>query len=215
VVVCCLWATTASGQLLVHDAVSNVNHTITATQTFITAAQSILLVADSALNLETLNDIGITHLGDDLGEINGTVEEFRQLLYDLQYLAREIPRLFGLEGAPDTSFGLDERLAEIRAFRNRAQQAAVQVQTLWRVIGRTVERLHAIAGAILKILGNKQGQQQLARPLLELNMLVARQGVAESAFHQAQLYDQLEQTLIDESTRRITTIIYSRLPRRR
>lgn len=206
-----VWAILGIGDL-VYDPANHETNIFTSFQALITAGQSILQSGYMLTNLESWGSSGYEM---DSSGIRELVDETNQVLWDIRQVELQMRAIFGLEGAPESTMGLEDRLYEIRRIRAQAQADARRIQTLPKNIMKTIEDLGKLWGRILGILGEKQGSQQIQELLTRLNETEAQTGVVMAAFQNAVLTDAMEQPLIEESMARINRAVFLDYPARR
>ena len=137
---------------------------MTATQSVITAIEAVLQTANQVLELTPVDEMIVGgQIAEDLALLAEIVVSAELVWYDLQSLEAQITALFGLDNAPDTRAGLDERLLEIKQFYYRSLSFAMRTQTLVMTMFRTVEHVSRLIDAVGALIGNMQGNQ-VARP---------------------------------------------------
>ena len=136
------------------------HNAITATQSVITAIESVLQTANMVLELTPVEEVIVGgQIAEDMALLAEIVVSAELVWYDLQSLESQITVLFGLDNAPDTRAGLDERLLEIRQFYYHSLTFAMRTQTLMMTMFRTVEHVSRLIDAVGALIGNMQGNQ--------------------------------------------------------
>ena len=138
------------------------HNAITATQSVITAIESVLQTANMVLELTPVEEVIVGgQIAEDMALLAEIVVSAELLWYDLQSLESQITVLFGLDNAPDTRVGLDARLLEIRQFYYNSLTFAMRTQTLVMTMFRTVEHVSRLIDAVGALIGNMQVNQVL------------------------------------------------------
>jgi hypothetical protein len=165
------------------------------------------------LDLTGYGSTGVEGLGEDIALLRSLIGESEALLWDIRSLEAQTATLFGLDGAPDSTAGLRDRLLEIRRWRQARLTQAQRLQTLQHTAVRIVGRIIGILERILDIAGDKQGLQNLQSQVATLTHTEAQTGVLIAAYQQVALDDPQEQLLTDEALDRINEAIYATMPR--
>jgi hypothetical protein len=167
--------------------------------------------SNSLLDLSPYGDHAATY---DPAIIDEMANRTQAILWDINAINRQIAGVLNINTAPDGTIMLQQRLAELRQIRYQQQSAARQVQTLPSLVKQTLADLTGLWNRILDIAGGKQGHQQAEAMLVKLNETQVKSEMTMSAFQQAVLTDAAEQTLIDESLKRINAAMWASVPRR-
>jgi len=152
--------------------------------------------------------------GFDVAVLDEMYGRTQSILWNIGRIDAEIAGMFNVTTAPDNIAMLQLRLGQIRQIRYENQSAARRVQSLPVLVKQTLVDLIALWNRVLDILGGKQGHQQTHDLLVKLNETQVRADMTMSAFQQATLVDAQEQTLIDESLKRINVQLFATVPRR-
>jgi hypothetical protein len=158
-------------------------NSITATQSVITAVEAVLQTANQVLELTPVDEMIVGgQLAEDLALLAEIVVSAELVWYDLQSLEDQITTLFGLDNAPDTRAGLDERLLEIKQFYYRSLTFAMRTQTLIMTVFRTVEHVSRLIDAVGALIGNMQGNQVLVQTNATMSKTLAVMEVQQAAW---------------------------------
>jgi hypothetical protein len=185
--------------------------TWTSLQQTLNTVEAIFQSAEWVLDLTPYDEHGAVF---EPGVIEEMISRTQAVLWDISRIEAEIAAMFNIETAPDNTFMLQQRLLAIRQIRYQNQSAARRVQSLPSLVMQTLTDLKSLWARVLDILGGKQGHQQAQDLLVKLNETQVRSEMTMSAFQQAALVDAQEQTLIDESLKRINTAMFASVPRR-
>jgi hypothetical protein len=172
-------------------------NTVTATQSVISAVEAVLQTANQVLELTPVDEVIVgVQLAEDLALLAEIVVTAELVWYDLQSLEGQIIALFGLDNAPDTRRGLDERLLEIRQFYYRSLSFSMRTQTLIMTVFRTVEHVSRLIDAVGALIGNMQGNQVLVQTTATMSKTLAVMEVQQAAWQRADTVDRLSQGVI-------------------
>jgi len=187
-------------------------HTTTAFQQTLNTLEAVFQSTQWLLELTGFDDTGSTL---DLAAIEGLISQTTVVLWDIHSLDQTFRRLFALDSAVASTGQLYERLGDIRQYRSQLQGAAWQLQTLGFQLRNTLADIRILWERILRITGNKQGQQQIQTLLVEIQKTDARTELSLSSYHQVVISEHAEQLLIDESICNINAELFATMPRRR
>jgi hypothetical protein len=212
-----LWlgsVTLSHAQLAVIDAANLGHNSVTSFQSTVTAIESVLQSGYMVLELEPFGDTGLNgEFFTKLAELEAILAEGEHVIWDIESLLAQIRALYGLEGAPDNSTGLRERLYLIRRHKQSVFTYAQRVLTLQRTAIHTIRHIGSLLDRIVDFVGGKQARQNISAQLSVMTQLQNEQGVLTAAFQQSMLTELQEQPMVDEATQRINTQIYSTMPR--
>ena len=149
----------------------------------------------------------------DLDDLEGIISETQGVLWDAQSLMNDTTRLLGLDGAPQSTMALQDRLWDIRKIQYERKTKALQIQTLPKRVTNLVARIRNLGARILDILGEKQGSQQVQAMLQQVQYLEGQSQVIQAAYNNAMLTDSMEHQLIGQSLWHINEAVYSTMPR--
>jgi hypothetical protein len=167
-------------------------NSITATQSVITAIEAVLQTANQVLELTPVDEMIVGgQIAEDLALLAEIMVTAELVWYDLQSLETQITTLFGLDNAPDTRAGLDERLLEIRQFYYRSLSFAMRTQTLIMTVFRTVEHVTRLIDAVGALIGNMQGNQVLVQTNTTISKTLAVMEVQQAAWQRADTIERL------------------------
>lgn len=199
----------------VYDVANHIVNTITSLESYITAVQAVLLVADSITNLTGGGTVttGNEYL-DDIALLVSLVSQAEGLSYDIKNLEAQFSALFSLDGAPDSTRALRERLAEIRRIRSQGYFYALRVQTLIQTATRIAARIVRIVETLAEIFGNLSGHENTSDQIAQLNQLQLIHNTTVQAFERAETVSKAEEALVEESVQRINEQILQDWPRR-
>ena len=213
IVVSLLMPPPAHGQLAVAESgPMTLTHVANLFQQTVNTVEAVFQSTQWLLELAGFEDLGVVL---DLADIEGLIVQTQHVLWDIQGLDNTIRSLFALHSAPTSSLELQRRLWEIRRYQYHIQTAARQIQTLPHQLRKTLADMRLLWDRILKITGNKQGQQQIQTLLTEIQKTEARTEMSLAAYHQAMLSKAAEQVLIDEALQNINGELFATMPRRR
>ena len=199
----------AQAGIPVYDLENHLVNTVTSIQSVITATQSILLVADSVTNLTSFGSLVITGaaFAEDIGELQGLLEEAEGLAFDIHSLELQISSLLALESAPDSMRALRERLWELRRARSQSYLYALRVQTLINTAKRIAERIVRIVEQLAEMFGNLTGHQNVSEWMGQLTQAQVTHHATVVAFERAETVKGAEEPLVLESVERINDAI--------
>jgi conjugal transfer/entry exclusion protein len=172
-------------------------NTVTATQSVITAVESVLQTANMVLELTPVDEVIVGgQIAEDLALLAEIMVSAELVWYDVQSLEAQITVLFGLDNAPDTRAGLDERLLEVRQFYYRSLTFAMRTQTLMMTMLRTVEHISRLIDAVGALIGNMQGNQVAIQQTATVSKTLTVLEVQTAAWQRADTVDRLSQGVI-------------------
>ena len=186
-------------------------HTATAFYQTVNAWEAIFQSFRWIEEMTSLEGLGIDY---EVSAILGLLDQTYVVLWDIQAVDRAIRDLFALDGAPHSTLALQERLWQIRRYKQEVQTAAHKIQTLPIMVHRTLKDIKVLWDRILGLLGNKQAQQQIQAMLFELNRTQTRTEMSLASYQQAMLTDAAEEVLIEEALQNINAELFADMPRR-
>jgi conjugal transfer/entry exclusion protein len=210
------WAVPVQAQVvsLVYDPTNFGANIVTSAQSVITATQTVLMVANQVLELTPVDEVIVgAQLAEDLATLGEILSSAELIWYDLQSLDAQVTALFGLEQAPDTRDGLDERIREIKQFYYRTLSYSMRTQALIMTMLRTVEHVSRLIESIGALLGNMQSNQTLVQTNTSMSHTLAVLTTQNAAWQRADTVDRLSERVIIESMTKITWIRLEDHPR--
>ena len=181
-----------------------IQSTVTATQSVITAIEAVIQTANMFLELTPVDEIIVGgQIAEDLALLAEVLVSAELVWYDLQSLESQIATLFGLDTAPDTRAGLDERLLEIKQFYYRSLTFSMRTQALVMTMFRTVEHVSRLIDAVGALIGNMQGNQVHIQTNTTMSKTLAVMEVQQAAWQRADTVDRLSQGVILASLEKI------------
>ena len=199
-----LGAGPVQAQLLVHDPISNVNHTVTAIQTTATTIEAVLQTGYMLLEITGVESLALDdNFTADLVALSGLLGEGAGIAWDLASITRQVMVLFSIESTVDHSTGLWDRSWEFKMAIFSAYLAAIRVQTLIRTAIHTVEHIRRFVGRIRDFVGNMQANQNVNEALATLARIEATQTATVTAFQRAQALEALEEPFLQISLLKI------------
>lgn len=204
-----LWTIPARAQLLVFDEQNFVPNMATLAETIVLAANSILDLTEMAKS--AMDDIDAI-----VNEVNGLIHETQALMWDIRVIEAKSKDLFGLKGAP-TSYGgqdgLMVRLQVIREYKSEILLKARTLQTIMKAAEDAFRRILNIIDKIAGLAGNKAAQANMQEQLALILKSQQEHGVAMAAYQQAMLTDKQEEPFIQESVEKINDALLKDWPR--
>jgi conjugal transfer/entry exclusion protein len=211
VLVLLLWPAWSFAQLPVTDAGNLAVNSTTSLQSTISAIEAVFQSVEWVTDLTPLDGIGVAGgIMEDMAALGMLVEQAEGLSYDLGSLQSQIVALFHLDTPPDTTMGLEERLADIRRVRYQSYSYAMRVQTLLTTASRTVEHLTGLLDTLGGVIGNVTGHQTNGQFQGVIGKHVANLDVQIASFNRAQSVDKMEELLTIESLRAINVHVWDR-----
>lgn len=208
-----LWTGQAQAQLAVIDAANLRANSFTGFQAFISATEAVIHTANWALDLTGYSESGLdAGFYGDLQLLEEIFQEGQALMWDIRSLETQIATLLGLEGAPDSTGHLRDRMFEIRAWQHKRYMYAARTQSIMSTGIRAVQRLANILGKLLEILGDKQGMQNITEALGQLNQIELNHATAAAAAQSSEITDKMQPGMLQESIRRINAATMADYP---
>lgn len=199
-----VWPTLGHAQVVVHDPINNTSILGDVVQNTISALENITQTINSFAELESFTDSPLDgSFVEDLHELVAIGEDIQGVMFDIEVIRLQFALLFDLKTAPDTAFGFQQRLSQIRQVKAEMLGKARIAQTLPGRISRVIGRIEGIAGRILEVIGAKQSGQQLQAIGQQLTHVALQTQVIQAAYNQAILTQESEKPLIEESLQRI------------
>jgi conjugal transfer/entry exclusion protein len=209
------WAPLAWSQgIPVYDNTNFLQNVVTAAQTTITAVESVLQTANQVLELTPVDEIIVgTQIAEDLAILGEIVLNAELVWYDLESLDSQIEALFGLELAPDTRDGLDERLQEIKSLYYRTLSFAMRTQTLIMTVLHTIEHVSRLIDSVGALIGNLQSNQVQVQTTATISKTLTVLEVQTAAWQRADTVQRLSDAVIIESLHKISILRLEDHPR--
>jgi hypothetical protein len=209
-----LSAKLAVAQIPVADVITELQTSLTAVQTTISAAEAVLHTGHWILEHTPLDELVMADEWiQDVQQMEQLVRTAQALGYDLGTLTALIQRTFQLESAAVTADELSIKLRTMRYTVSQGYQYAVQTQSLILTATRTVAHMLSLHRQISSLLGNLGGQQHLASAQSKLVQLATEDKVTGSAHRLAQGLERLQEPVILESLFYINESVMSTHPR--
>lgn len=217
VLVIWLWQTPPAGAVvgvgdLVYDTANHIANQWTAAQATISAVETVAQTGFWLRDLASYDDTGVSQMAADLAELDAILQQSQQVLWDIQYLEFQLRTLFDIHSAPDSTYGLNERLWQIRRVRYEQLAQARHIQALQQSAVRTIQDIIVLFERILGFAGEKQALQNMNASMSKLMQLETQQGVQVAAFQQALLTKEQEEPLVQESIHLINQQLMSDWP---
>jgi len=191
-----------------------VQNSITASQSIVTAVHAVLSVANQVLELTPVEEVIVgAQIAEDLALLAEIVSTAELVWYDLQSLDMQITQLFGLDNAPHTRSGLEERILAIKQFYYQSLTFAMRTQTLLMTVFRTVDHISRLIDAVGALVGNLQGNQVLVQTNATMSKTLTVIEVQTAAWQRADTVQRLSEGVIKESLARIDDARWESWPR--
>jgi len=197
-------------QLPVTDVGNLAVNTISSLQTTITAIEAVFQSAEWVVELTPVEGLVTGSISEDMEALGALVENAQGLSYDIGELQSQIDTLFNLDGAPNTTALLRERLMEVRRLRHTCYTYAMRTQTLLTTAARTAEHLAGLLEALGDVVGNLSVSQRASEMSATISKSAANLQVQTAAFQRAGSVDKMEELLTIESINAINTRIFDR-----
>jgi hypothetical protein len=166
--------------LPVYDAANHLQNTISAVEAIFQSLQWVI-------DMTPLEDFEVAEAyAEDLAVVRELAAEAAAIGLDLTSLQAQIDLLFGLEGAPTTSFEFRLRVGEINQRVFQVYSYAMRTQTLILTAIRTAEHIMALIETVAGLLGKLSVQQNLHQQIGKLHQLQTEHNVVMMAFAHAQ-----------------------------
>jgi conjugal transfer/entry exclusion protein len=210
-----LMARAVQGQgVPVYDNTNFLQNVVTAAESTITAIESVLQTANQVLELTPVDEVIVGgQMAEDMAALAEIVTAAELIWYDVHSVDAQIMALFGLDNAPATRDGLDERVLEIKQFYHRTLTFAMRTQTLIKTLLRTAEHVRRLIESLGDLVGNMQGNQTLIQTNATMSQTLAVMEAQQAAWQRADTVQRLSQGVILESLRRIDESRWESWPR--
>jgi conjugal transfer/entry exclusion protein len=197
----------------VYDNTNFLQNIITAAQSVIIAAESIIQTEQGIENLLPLDDIAVaSDIAEMVGLLTQVAAEGQALMGDATSAGNQFAGLFGFEQLPTTPNGLTVRMQEMRGAIFEAQTYATRVQTLAFTFTSAMRHVTTIVNLLSGIAGNKQAQQAATQLLAVQNQTAAVQALQDAAHQRLQVMAEAERRVIITSFNYIQCMRWSDWP---
>jgi hypothetical protein len=173
-------------------------------QNTVTAIYQVLSVANEMLELTPVDEVIVGgQIAEDLAALAEIVSHAELVWYDIKSLDTQITALFGLDTAPDTREGLDERLLDIKQFYYRTLSFAMRTQTLMMTALNTVEHITRLVDSISSFVGNMQGNQVMTQTNATISKTLTIMEAQQAAWQRSDTVQRLSEGVVMASLEKI------------